>query len=129
MRLGAVIAEGVFFDVDFEVRFSFGGFLLCFGVEITDEHGAVVLLDGIHDDGWEFGLAGHFDTFGDVAFDYKSAHGGVDILVWVIDFVLVFGVVFGFGHFTDIVVEGAGSTDESVSSDFDRGFFGEVGDH
>ena len=97
---GAVAFAFLFVGVVFE---SFAGLM----VEVLDEAGAVVLFDDINDNAGQFVFAGEFDAFLDVGFDDEGTHGRVFFVMGVEPAPLVFGKVFGFYEFADVMEEAA----------------------
>lgn len=98
-------------------------------VEVLDEAGAVVLFDDINDNARQFVFAGEFDAFLDVGLDNEGTHGRVLLVVGVEPTPLVFGKVFGFYEFADIVKEATDAAEEGAGTDRGGGVFGEVGNH
>ena len=98
-------------------------------VEVLDEAGAVVLFDDINDNAGQFVFAGEFNAFLDVGFDDEGTHGRGLFVMGVEPAPLVFGEVFRFYEFSDVMEEAADAAEEGAGAECGGGVFGEVGTH
>src|SRR5690606_11462305 len=111
LRFGAVVAVGAFADFfDFDAAGSGGGgfafanlFLFGLVVKVLGEGRSVVLTNGGHDDARKLVFYGVIYAVFDVAFDDEGGKRGAAILVRVDAFALVFGEIFRFDEFSDVV--------------------------
>lgn len=96
--------------------------------EIVDECGVVVLENDVDDGVGEFVFYGYVYVVFYVCFDDECGEGWVIFVVWVGVVVLIFGVVFGFFGFVDVVEKSVDVGEEWVGVDGVGGVFGELGD-
>lgn len=72
-------------------------------------------------------LTGYFFAFSDVCNHYLRRIAGVHFEERVLDACLVFGIIERIGHFTDVMIKGACTDEESIRADGLGCFSGEVG--
>lgn len=127
LRPGPAVAVDVLFDAVFAFFIVLKAFLI---IEVTDESGAVVLLDELDDVFWEALFATSFDAEADMVADDHGAEFGGEFFVELFLFRgdLIFDEVLGAVEFSDVVVEGTGAGEEGFGSDGVAGGFREFSD-
>lgn len=121
-----VISETENFAAGTSIFFLLEGAL----VEVPDESGAMVFANTFAEAAGEAMFAGEGDAIFDVGEDDEGAHGGGEVGVGIgVGGVKVFGEVLGFFEFSNVVIEGHGSTGARVGGVGGAGGgFGEVTD-
>src|SRR6202035_1492489 len=98
-------------------------------VEVLDQPGPMVLLDGVADRLRQVVLAGELDALLDVVDEDEGAHRGEELVVAVLPRALVLDEVLRAEDLADVVVEPAGVSENGVGADPLATLLGEVRHH